>query len=82
QPERRTRSWALSIAEQRKEAGFVLKDNPGLKRRLPEALDRAYSRARIEAAKETGLPLKRFPETCPYTRDEMLTRPFPTDPED
>ena len=79
QPERRTRSWALSIAEQRAQAAYVRKDNPGLKSRLEEALERAYHGARLGAAKETRLPLRRFPETCPYTRDEMLTRPFPAD---
>lgn len=82
QPEKRTRSWALSIAEQRAQAGDVLADNPGLKSRLDEALARAYRRARLETSKETGLPLKRFPETCPYTQAEMLTRPFPVDPDD
>ena len=82
QPERRTRGWALSIAEQRSQAGYVLKDNPGLKSRLEEALERAYHGARLAAAKETGLPLRHFPESCPYTRDEMLTRPFPADPSD
>lgn len=82
QPERRTRSWALSIAAQRAEAAYVLKDNPGLKGRLEEALERAYHGARIGAAKETRLSLRRFPERCPYTRDEMLTRPFPDDTTD
>ena len=82
QPARRTRSWTLSIKEQRKEASFVLKDNPGLESRLDEALERAYDTARLKAARETRLPLATFPETCPYTRDEMLTRPFAIDPDD
>ncbi|MER2266362.1 DUF29 domain-containing protein [Methylobacterium oxalidis] len=80
QPERRTRSWAISIAAQRAEAADVLADNPGLKRRLDEIVVRAYRGARLEAARETSLPLARFPEACPYTRDEMLTRPFDIDP--
>ena len=82
QPARRTRSWTLSINEQREEAAFVLKDNPGLKNRLDEALERAYATARLKAARETRLPLATFPETCPYTRDEMLARPFAIDPDD
>lgn len=40
QPERRSRSWALSIAAQRIELDDVLSDNPGLKPRNEEA-DRA-----------------------------------------
>ncbi|AWN50001.1 DUF29 domain-containing protein [Methylobacterium terrae] len=79
QPERRTRSWALSIRDQRDQAADVLADSPGLKCRLDEAMARAYRGARLDASRETGLPLRTFPETCPYTRDEMLTRDFPID---
>ncbi|WP_375462450.1 DUF29 domain-containing protein [uncultured Methylobacterium sp.] len=82
QPSRRTRSWTLSIMEQRKQSGFILKDNPGLKSRLDEALERAYDVARVGASRETRIALGRFPEACPYTRDEMLTRSFAIDPDD
>ena len=82
QPSRRTRSWAISIASHRKNAADELKDSPGLKSRLGEAIDRAYRRARFEAADETGLPLKRFPETCPYTLNDITTRPFAIDEDD
>ena len=54
QPSLRSRSWVLSIEEQRLEIADVLSDNPGLKPRIGEAIARAYRRARIEAAKETG----------------------------
>lgn len=80
QPDRRSRSWALSIRDQRDQAADVLADSPGLKRRLDEAMVRAYRGARLDAARETGLPLRIFPEECPYTRAEMLTRDFPIDP--
>ena len=74
QPERRSRSWELSIKEQRIAVQDVLDDNPGLRPRIPEALARGYRRARIEAAKETGLDEHVFPETCPYAFDEAMTR--------
>src|SRR3954453_19205874 len=61
QPERRSRSWVLSIDGQRLEIADVLADNPGLKPRIPEAIARAYRRARIGAAKETGLETDAFP---------------------
>ncbi|MET7246193.1 DUF29 domain-containing protein [Methylobacterium sp. EM32] len=80
QPERRTRSWALSIRDQRDEAADILADSPSLKSRLDEAMARAYRGARVDAARETGLPLRTFRETCPYTRDDLLTRDFPIDP--
>lgn len=82
QPSRRTRGWAISIATHRKAAADELADSPGLKSRQDEAMDRAYGRARLEAARETGLPLKTFPEACPYTREAMLARPFAIDPDD
>lgn len=74
QPALRSRSWVLSIEEQRLEIADVLADNPGLKPRIGEAIARAYRRARIEAAKETGLDAAEFPETCPYSFDDIIMR--------
>jgi hypothetical protein len=76
QPNLQSRSWAGSIAIHRLHAEQVLDDNPGLKSRLDEALERAYRGARLEAARETGLRKSTFPESCPFTRDEVLTRPY------
>jgi hypothetical protein len=76
QPERRSRSWLLSIEAQRVELENVLTDNPGLKPRLAEAIARGYRRARIEAAKETGIETGVFPETCPYSFEEIASREF------
>jgi Domain of unknown function DUF29 len=74
QPRKRSRSWMLSIESQRIEVEQVLGDNPGLKSRLNEAIARAYRRARLEAAKETGLDKSVFPETCGYGFAEMMQR--------
>jgi hypothetical protein len=79
QPSKRTRSWAGSIALHRVHAKQVLRDNPSLKSRRDEALERAYELARIQAATETGLPLRRFPETCPYSRSDINDRDFSLD---
>jgi hypothetical protein len=76
QPALRSRSWVLSIEEQRLEIADVLADNPGLKPRIGEAMARAYRRARIEAARETGLELAAFPEACPYSFDDVTSRAF------
>lgn len=76
QPERRSRSWALSIREQRLEIEDVLADNPGLKPRIAEAMARAYRKARVEAAKETELELEVFPETCTYSFEAIMSRAF------
>jgi hypothetical protein len=76
QPVRRSRSWALSIRQQRLEVDDVLADNPGLKPRIAEALARAYRKARLQAIKETNLKESRFPEACPYSFDDVVSRKF------
>jgi hypothetical protein len=76
QPRRRSRSWTPSIKEQRIALNQVLEDNPGLKPRIAEALERAYRRARLEAARETGLDEEQFPAQCPYSWDNVVSRDF------
>jgi hypothetical protein len=76
QPARRSRSWSISIRQQRLELDDVLTDNPGLKSRIAEAVTRAYRKARLEATKETTLDEDTFPATCPYTWDDLLSREF------
>jgi hypothetical protein len=76
QPARRSRSWMLSIKQQRFEINDVLDDNPGLKPRVAEAIARAYRGARIDAAKETELDETKFPATCPYSFDDLMSRVF------
>lgn len=79
QPNLRSVSWAVSIDLHREHAAEVLKDNPGLQPRLDEAIERAYRGARLEAIRETGLHASVFPTSCPFTQDEMLTRPYEFD---
>jgi hypothetical protein len=81
QPGNRSRSWSLTIREQRKRVERQLRKNPGLKARLDEAMDDAYDDARLEAASETDLPLKVFPEIRPFAFAELMERPIPW-PED
>jgi hypothetical protein len=76
QPDKRSRSWVLSIKAQREDLADVLADNPGLKPRIAEALERAYRRARIEAAQEAGLDEESFPATCPYSFEHLTSRTF------
>lgn len=76
QPDLRSRSWALSIKEQRIALDDVLADNPGLKPRIAEPIMRGYRRTRVEAARETGLDEERFPAQCPYSWDDIVSRGF------
>jgi hypothetical protein len=79
QPERRSRSWENTIAIQRRQAERQLSKNPSLKARLEEAVVEAYSDARLEASSETDMDVDRFPETCPYSWEEIMGREFVRD---
>ena len=57
-------------------ASVLLADNPGLQPRIGEAIARGYRKGRIEAARETGLDEDEFPETCPYSFDDLVSRDF------
>jgi hypothetical protein len=72
QPQRRSRSWRNSIEEHRFRADKVLRENPGLKSKLPEILAGAYEGARFAARKETGLDLSIFAELCPWSLDDVM----------
>src|SRR5580692_3298396 len=76
QPGLRSRSWVLSIETQRLELADVIADNPGLRPRIPEAMARAYRKARLEAARETALDEDQFSKTCPYAWDDIVARVF------
>ena len=76
QSARRSRSWAISIRQQRLELDDVLADNPGLRPRIDDAITRAYRKARLQAVKETGLKEARFPATCPYSWHDIASREF------
>ena len=76
QADKRSRSWAITIREQRRRAARQLRKNPGLKSRLDEALLEAYEDARDEAAGETGLPTRTFPASRPFDYPEIMERPI------
>jgi hypothetical protein len=75
-PDKRSRSWTITIREQRRRARRQLRKNPGLKSRLEEALTEAYEDARDEAAIETGLPTRTFPANRPFDYTEIVERPI------
>jgi hypothetical protein len=72
QPEKQTPSWQASINVQREDVEEYLHESPSLRLDLPRLLEKAYQRARIEAADETGLELDAFPESCEWTVAEIL----------
>lgn len=76
QPGRHTRSWDLSIAESRHQAAKLFRENPSLaaQERIDELISGAYETARYVAARETEIALDVFPEACPYTAQDVMTR--------
>lgn len=72
QPSRRSRSWELTIKEQRRRLRRHLDQNPSLQHRLEQAREDAYGDAILEAASETGLAEDSFPAQCPFTGKQTL----------
>ncbi len=74
QPNLRSRSWQLTIKEQRLRLEKLLQKNPSLQSNLTEVIEDLYPLATLGAERETGLSL--FPETCPYTLTDILSPEF------
>ncbi|MEB3189901.1 MAG: DUF29 domain-containing protein [Snowella sp.] len=82
QANKRSISWFTTIANQRDDIEDLLEENPGLRQYVPHLLEKAYRNARREAAAETGLALKVFPEDCPYNLVQILEPSFLCDTTD
>jgi len=74
QPNLRSRSWKLTIKEQRLRLEKLLTENPSLKSSIDDVNNNTYPLALISAEKETGL--SSFPTTCPYNLTEILSTEF------
>ncbi len=72
QPTRQTRSWTLTIDEQRARIRTHLRDNPSLKSALAQGVEDAYELAIFKAMRETNLNQKDFPKDCPYSIERIL----------
>ena len=73
QPARRSRSWRLSVDEQRRQVEGMLEDNPSLAPAIAEVFDRAYRIARLRALRETRLSDKAIPEEPLLSFNEAMT---------
>ena len=76
QPEQRSRSWFLTIREQRRAIQRHLRQNPSLKSRITETMLDAFETGVDLALRETNLPLRTFPENCPYLFDDIIADNF------
>lgn len=73
QPERRGKSWRLTINHQRTAIERLLEQSPSLKRFLSaEQLAKVYHKAMRDAVIETDLDAHLFPIDCPYRLEQIL----------
>jgi len=75
QPRRRSRSWHVTILNQRSELQDDLTSKT-LRNHAQEVLPEAYQRAVRQAAVETGLAEDRLPAHCPFSLDFLLSDEF------
>ena len=73
QPERRGKSWLLTINHQRTAIERLLEQSPSLRRVLDaDALVKVYGKALRDAVIETDLDRHLFPVDCPYRLEQIL----------
>lgn len=79
QPEKKSKSWKMTIFNSRIEIRDCLKDSPSLKKEVNPFIKEVYPDAVKAAVNETGLETKIFPKSCPWTFAEMMddTNPNP-----
>jgi hypothetical protein len=80
QPDARSPSWDSTILQQRTRIAKRIARSPSLKTYPAQVLADEYKLARREAALETGLPIERFPEVCPFAIEDVLDLDFMPQP--
>ena len=76
QPARQSRSWRVSLLEHRSRIPRRLRRAPSLAREIPRMILEEYPAACRKASAQTDLPLATFPETCPWTVEQVLHEDF------
>ncbi len=71
QPEKRTRSWRVTITRERVNVSDREKDSKTLRDQADALVTDAYRGAVLRAADETGLARDVFPTDCPYALDQL-----------
>lgn len=74
QPDLRSRSWRLTIKEQRSRILRKLEKCPSLKSYIEEAMIYAYEYALIGVLKETGLPEDMFPPENQFSMVDVFNQ--------
>ena len=72
QPERRSRSWFLSIREQRRAITRLLAQNPSLRAKAADAVGDGFEAGIDLVLRETDLSLRSLPDQSPWTLEQAL----------
>jgi len=76
QPAKRSRSWRNTILTQRIDIDELLEDSPSLRSEVGLKIETAYEKAKLRAEDETGIDQRQFPDTCPFSVDDVLDKHF------
>lgn len=76
QARKRSKSWRVTIAEQRRRLRGLLAESPSLRAQLDVFVLIAYPDAIQAATIETGLPEQTFPAQCPWSSVQIMDETF------
>jgi hypothetical protein len=76
QPERRSKSWFVTLREQRREILTLLDESPSLKPYLLEATAKGHQAGLDLVVRETPLTYRDLPSECGYTVEQILKFEF------
>ena len=78
QPARRGASWQKTIKVQRTQVNRRIQKTPSFKHTLQDTewWEDTWGDAITQASKETGIELTVFPESCPWTSEQILDQEF------
>jgi hypothetical protein len=76
QPIRRSKSWILTIKNQRFEILDLLEESPSLKHQIELKFNHAYEKAKIICSEQTGIDEDELPANCPFSLEECLNFDF------
>jgi hypothetical protein len=69
---RRSKSWKVTIKNQRMEINDLLEESPSLRSELEGKFIHAYKKAVLIASEQTGIDEEIFPKDVPFTLQECL----------
>ncbi|HUH01958.1 MAG TPA: DUF29 domain-containing protein [Kofleriaceae bacterium] len=79
QPDQRSNRWRASVEEQRSRIRRLLRDSPSLKREVAAMCQDVFGDALSAAVIESRMSESSFPQTLPYTVEQIVERALPAE---